>query len=74
MQVISQQEALDFKLRWKVVNDFIAQGVRGTSPRAKLRQIQVLFNSRLFFSGRPLSKDIEQVRNRWIRLKDGTNG
>lgn len=69
METVSKQEARDFKARWKVVNDFITDEIRQTPIQLQLEQLRTLFNSRRFFTEPASSKQVEDVRARWILLK-----
>jgi len=72
MKSISKQQAHEFKARWKLVNDFITQEVRNTSPEIKLHQL-----SAMFIVGKSRSPaflaEVQEVRDRWCLLKQKTN-
>ena len=72
MKSITKQEALDFKERWKFVNNFIAQEIRNTPAEIKLQQLSVMF-----IIGQPRSPTFiaeeQEVRNRWRVLKQKAN-
>jgi hypothetical protein len=70
---MSKQEARDFRERWKFVNAFIADEIRNTSPDVKLQQLRTVFDLSLFRQNEK-SKQVEEVRARWIQLKSKPNG
>jgi hypothetical protein len=70
---MSKEDGREFKKRWKSVNEFIAQEIRNTPAHIKLQQLQTLFNPAKLFS-RATSKEINEVRTRWNRLKEKVHG
>ena len=72
MNSITKQQAHEFKARWKLVNDFIAEQVRNTPNEIKLQQL-----SAMFIAGKSRSPDFlaeeQEVRNRWCLLKQKIN-
>jgi len=72
MKSLTKQEAHEFKDRWKLVNNFIADEIRNTPAEIKLRQLSVMF-----IIGRSRSPvflaEEQEVRNRWRVLKQRAN-
>jgi hypothetical protein len=65
---MSREDACEFKARWKFINSYISEEIRNTPPDVKLPQLRTVFNSApLFQPGE--SKEVEEVRARWILLK-----
>jgi hypothetical protein len=69
--MLTREEAIRFKERWRLVNARTAQEVLDTSPEEKLRETAVMFEAAhsLGWVDR-LSQDEEAVRERWILLKE----
>jgi hypothetical protein len=72
MKSITKQEAHEYKVRWKFVNDFIANQIRNTPGEIKLQQLSVMFiigqnRSPIFLA------EEQEVRNRWCLLKQKAN-
>jgi hypothetical protein len=72
MKSITKQEALEFKDRWKFVNDFIAHQIRNTPGDIKLQQLSAMFIIGQSRSPAFLAEE-QEVRNRWRLLKQKTN-
>ena len=72
MKSITQQEAQQFKDKWKSVNDFIAHQVRNTPAEIKLQQLSVMFIIGQSRSPVFLAEE-QEVRNRWRFLKQKAN-
>ena len=68
MKSITKQEALEFKDRWKFVNDFIAHQIRNTPGDIKLQQLSAMFIIGQSRSPAFLAEE-QEVRNRWRLLK-----
>ena len=68
MHPMTKDEALQFKTRWHMVNDLIAEEVRNTAPEIRLQQLRTMFSAAHFLS--PDNKDDQEVRDRWCRLKN----
>lgn len=70
MQVMTKEEALAFKERWRLVNEFINEEIRQTPPSVKLRQFASLF---LFAHEmgwqEELRQDDDEARASWRRLQ-----
>jgi len=72
MKSMTKQQAHEFKDRWKFINDFIAQQIRNTPCEVKLQQLSAMFivgQSR----SPAFSAEEQEVRNRWLLLKQKTN-
>lgn len=52
-----------------VVNDFIIDEIRATSPQVRMTQLMALFDSRAAPPQTESSKELETVRARWAQLK-----
>ena len=72
MKSITRQEALEFKGRWKFVNDFIAHQIRNTPGDIKLQQLSAMFIIGQSRSPAFLAEE-QEVRNRWRLLKQKAN-
>jgi hypothetical protein len=72
MKSMTKQQAHEFKDRWKFVNDFIAQQIRNTPSEVKLQQLSAMFIVGQSRSPAFLSEE-QEVRNRWLMLKQKTN-
>lgn len=68
MKSITKQQAHEFKARWKLVNDFIAQEIRNTPPEIKLQKLSALFIVGKSRSPAFLAEE-QEVRDRWCLLK-----
>jgi hypothetical protein len=71
---MSKQEGREFKRRWELINRFIADEIRNTSRQTKLRQMRTIFNSAHLFHHTEAAEELEEVRQRWIRLKKEPHG
>ncbi len=66
----SKEELRAWKARWKMVNDFELEELRRTPMSEKSRALAVLMNTAHQLGWQPSTEaEIEEVRNRWIRLK-----
>ncbi len=66
---ITKNEALEFKRRWKMVNEAERQELRETPPFKKLKQLSVLMGwVKDFKWDDALKSEESEVRERWIRL------
>jgi len=72
MKSITKQEALEFKDRWQLVNNFIAHQIRNTPAEPKLQQLSAMFIVGQSRSIAFLSEE-QEVRNRWRLLKQKAN-
>ena len=72
MKSITKQEALEFKDRWQLVNNFIAHQIRNTPAETKLQQLSAMFIVGQSRSIAFLSEQ-QEVRNRWRLLKQKAN-
>ena len=71
---MSREEAREFKARWEFVNSFILEEIRNTSPDIKLQQLRTIFNSAHLFRPADTSKEVDEVRARWILIKSKSHG
>jgi hypothetical protein len=68
--LITKKEALEFKRRWKAVNEAELKELRRTSPAKKFRQLLVLMQCVKDFGWDEALKEGEaEVRVRWLKLK-----
>lgn len=74
MRPMSREEAREFKARWEFINSFISEEIRNTSPDVKLQQLRTVFNSAHLFQPSETSKELDEVRARWILLKSKSHG
>jgi hypothetical protein len=72
--VMTKQEALEYRQRWHLVNDFIIEEIRNTKPEVKLEQLRTMFASAPLFHWPDSSAEDEAVRERWRLLKDRLHG
>jgi len=72
MKSITKQQAHEFKDRWKLVNDFIAQEIRNAPGEVKLQQLSAMFIVGQSRSSAFLAEE-QEVRHRWRLLKQKTN-
>lgn len=71
---MTKEEARDFKDRWRLVNEFIADEIRNTPPETRLLQLRTMFASA--HSIRRTSEataEEDEIRNRWQLLKQRTD-
>jgi hypothetical protein len=66
---MSKREAHQFKTRWKVVNEFIADEISNTPIQVRVDQLRTVFNSARFFTNTASPEEVAEVRSRWILLK-----
>ena len=68
---MTKEEALEFKQRWQLVNDFIAEEVRTTTPEMRFQQLRTMVATGSRFGKSESTTDaVAEVRERWLRLKD----
>ena len=68
---MTKEEALQFKERWKLVNDFTDEEARLTPPDVKLRQVALLYEAAQAFGwAEALREGEDEVHERWRRLKE----
>jgi hypothetical protein len=68
--LITKKEALEFKRRWKAVNEAEKMELRNTSPAQKFKQLAVLMQwVKGFGWGKALKAEEAEVRKRWLKLK-----
>jgi hypothetical protein len=66
---ITPAQARDYLDRWKLVKQAEAEELRTVSLETKLQQLSVLMASRGLFAADPArDREIEQVRDRWLRI------
>lgn len=66
---MTTEEAREFKERWRLANNFIAEEVRNTPAEIKLQQLITLFNSSGLFRQIDDPTEDDNVRARWCRIK-----
>ena len=69
--MLTKEEGIQFRERWRLVNARTAQEIRDTSPEEKLRETAVMFEAAysLGWVDR-LAQGEDRVRARWILLKE----
>lgn len=68
---MTKEEALRFKSRWEVVNEFTAEEARRAPATLKLRQIALMYEAAQTFGwADALAEGEDAVRERWRRLRD----
>jgi len=69
--MLTKEEAIQFRERWRLVNERTAQEVRDTSPAEKLRETAIMFEAAHDLGWvDQLAQGEEEVRARWILLKE----
>ncbi|MCI0390254.1 MAG: hypothetical protein MOB07_16010 [Acidobacteria bacterium] len=73
--MMTKEEALLFKSRWRLANERIAQEIRKTSVLTKLHQLALMFaaGEALGWSER-MREGEEEIYERWQRLRERMNG
>ena len=75
MAAITSDEARGYFERWEMVRDVEIAALRGTSMKAKLRQLESLMASRLIFGSQSdRQQEVEIVRARWDCLRKALGG
>jgi hypothetical protein len=75
MAAITPEEARAYFNRWALVKAFEIEELRRTLPETKLRQLASLMASRELFADDPQrEKDVQEVRQRWARLRQVLGG
>jgi hypothetical protein len=64
---MTKEEALEFKRRWEVVNQFIIDEMKATPIEERFRRLAAMFGP----SHGP-DPDIDRVRSLWVELKEKT--
>lgn len=70
MKPMSREDGREFKARWKFINSFISEEIRNTPPDVKLQQLRTVFSSGHLFQPAEAGKEVDEVRARWILLKN----
>ena len=72
---MTKEEALEFKNRWQLVNDFIAEEIRTTPPEVRFRQLRTMVATAHRITGPDPVRESEaaEVRERWRLLKERFN-
>jgi len=72
---IRRDQALDYLDRWKMVREKEADELRMSSMETRLRQISTLVFSRHLFASDPdRERKVDEVRERWARIRQAMNG
>lgn len=74
MKSMTQEEAREFRARWHLVSQTIAEEIRNALPETRLQQLRTIFASAhaIFQTRRSVSEE-QEVRNRWLKLKQRLN-
>ena len=68
---MTKQEAQEFKARWKLVNEFTADEMRGMDPEYKLQQMSAMFSAgELLGWTSEDGSEVRLVRERWRILRE----
>lgn len=69
---MTREEALQFKQRWQLVNDFIAEEIRTTQPEVRFQQLRTMIATAHRLRQPDAARDAaaEGVRERWRLLKE----
>lgn len=74
MASITPTQAREYVERWRLVRDLEAEEARGASLEIRFRQLAVLMASRnLFGDDGTREKRIQDVRDRWARIRQALN-
>jgi hypothetical protein len=67
---MTKAEARAWMDRWRIVNEAEIEEARAASPDDRLRDLDMLFRSRHLFRWPNDDAEVEEVRRRWLRLKE----
>lgn len=68
---MTRPEMLEYKRRWKLVNDRDLKELRSTSVEEKFRQLAVLFAfAKEMGWDKILASEVDEVRARWRKIRD----
>lgn len=69
---MTREEALQFKQRWQLVNDFIAEEIRTTRPEVRFQQLRTMVATAHRLRQPDAARDaaVAGVRERWRLLKE----
>lgn len=69
---MTRDEALQFKQRWQVVNDFINEEIRTTKPEVRFQQLRTMIATAHRLRQPEAARDAAAagVRERWRLLKE----
>jgi len=75
MASITPKQAQSYLDRWRMVADREVDIWRASSMETRLRQLSTLLDSRgLFFEDPDRKRGIAEVRKRWARIRQASNG
>lgn len=66
----TKDEVLRWADRWEAVNHVTAEEERGRTYGERLRDLDMLFASRNILASAEDEAGVEEVRSRWLRLKE----
>lgn len=71
MLMLTKEEALEFRERWRLVNARTAKEISEATPEQKLRATAIMFEAAqvLGWADR-LAQGEAEVRERWIKLRE----
>ena len=68
---MTKEEALQFKARWKLANEFVIDEARSTPASVKLHQLALMYEAgQLLGWDDALKAGEEEVRERWRLLRE----
>lgn len=67
---MTKEDALEFKNRWQIVNDFIAEEIRTTPPEVRFRQLRTMIATAHRLRGPDLPDGSAEAQERWRLLKE----
>jgi hypothetical protein len=69
---MTREEALQFKQRWQLVNDFIAEEIRTTRPEVRFQQLRTMVATAHRLRQPDAARDAAAagLRERWRLLKE----
>jgi hypothetical protein len=72
---MTPEEARAWKARWELVNEAEREELRSTPPELKLRQLTTLMGWVNHFGWtEALAAQEDEVRQRWVRLREACGG
>ena len=75
MAAITPEQALGYLNRWKLVRQTELDELRSASMETKLRQLSILMASRsLFRDDVEREKQVDELRDRWARIRKALSG
>jgi hypothetical protein len=64
------EEARQFKARWELAEEVMAEEIRRTPPSVKLRQVALMYEASRHLNWNDAPREEEKVRERWRVLRE----